>query len=399
MEIMPEIDFSFSTHDELRNALPSIAELLDTNCDNLRICVWDSRYIYSADTKRKDRIIKTIGYNGLPPIVERKRHLGVGIGNYIGISLHEAYNSNLRYVSFVTKTFENYNAVFFICKIGDLYRLQRHALKLRRGVERTKPILKDGMLESIISHSIEFLSNSRKIEKYGVRIKRGILLDGPPGNGKSMACRYIQQLCDENNIDWGIISASDLEEAFAKGKLDSLFSSYTVSFFDDIDISYLNRKGSGDGKMACALLTAMDGLRDQGHVIRFFTTNEGIENMDDAFVRPGRIDCRYTFTRPDSSLVKRLVLSWPKEIIDNIDLEEAIAGCKGWSFAEIEAIRTNLVTNFVFGNKVWDLKLALNYASEGGGINRKIKGRERKVGFSPRAMASTYNDNDNDWDN
>jgi hypothetical protein len=62
---------------------------------------------------------------------------------------------------------------------------------------------------------------------------------------------------------------------------------YTVKFFDDIDVAYLDRK-KGNGKMACSMLTAMDGMREDENLVRIFTTNEPVEELDPAFpVRAG----------------------------------------------------------------------------------------------------------------
>ena len=66
-------------------------------------------------------------------------------------------------------------------------------------------------------------------------------------------------------------------------------------------------RGKGNGKMACSLLTAMDGMSEGGHLVRIFTTNESVEELDPAFTRPGRIDRCITLDKPDQDLRRQLI--------------------------------------------------------------------------------------------
>ena len=223
-----------------------------------------------------------------------------------------------------------------------------------------------------------FLLKAKEISHYGVKIKRGLILDGPPGNGKTMLCRYIQRLCSHNNINYSIVTASDIDNAFKDQALNDLFIQSTVTFFDDIDIEYMNRD-KGNGKMACSLLTAMDGMSDSGHLVRIFTTNETVESLDKAFIRPGRIDKRITLELPDDNLRRTLIDKyWPKEITDNICVDELIKRTNRFSFAELESIRTLLVTNKILGNKGWDLDYAFKKHNE------QRNDRKSSLGFSAK---------------
>jgi ATP-dependent 26S proteasome regulatory subunit len=250
----------------------------------------------------------------------------------------------------------------------------------KKASEKTKPpILMDGVLEEVVENTVGFLLRSKEIESYGVTVKRGIILDGEPGNGKTMMCRYIQKLCSQNNISWGVVTSADIDGAYEDKELDSLFRMYTVTFFDDIDVGYMDRK-RGNGKMACSLLTAMDGMNTEGHLVRIFTTNEPVGELDAAFTRPGRIDKAITLTRPDADLRRKLVQQvWPKEIQDAINIDELIERSEGYSFAELEAIRTFLVTNKIFADNGWDLDEAFD-EFDSRRAEKKRKGTKR-VGF------------------
>ena len=343
----------------LKQQLPRIASLLDTDTDHIKI--FENQW-YTQDymkSEYRDPIIKSIGvYEGMP-IIQKRRMQGKYRVGY-GMFLHRNYlDHNLKFVTYITQDNEGMDQHYVICKVGDVFKLKRNAARLNRMCNEVKdaPILSEGILDEIVQNTVGFLLQSRHIEKYGVKIKRGLILDGPPGNGKTMACRYIQKLCTQHDISWGTLTSADIDQAYSEKSLDSLFQEYTVTFFDDIDISYLARD-KGNGKMACSLLTAMDGLADDGHLIRIFTTNEPLDTLDKAFIRPGRIDKCITFNPPSEDLRKKLIATWPEEIRNNIDMEEILERSHDFSFAELEAIRTFLVTNKILGSEKWNLDRA-----------------------------------------
>jgi AAA+ superfamily predicted ATPase len=356
---------------EMKRQLPRIAEMLGTTSDKLSVMDYNwfpHEYMNSAF---RDVVVETAGVlDGMPMIQKRRQQTAGQVG--LGIFIYRNYlNPDMKYAIYIVRG-PMWEENYLICKKGDLYQLKRNALKLNKLSSEIKqaPILAEGLLEEIVQNTIGFLLQAREIEKYGVKIKRGVILDGPPGNGKTMACRYIQKLCAQHGIRWGVITSADIDEAYQEKSLSDLFQMYTVSFFDDIDISYMDR-AKGNGKMACSLLTAMDGMYDGGHLVRIFTTNEQVEGLDKAFTRPGRIDKCITIELPDAELRERLVKSWPQEICDNIDIEELIQRSDGFSFAELEAIRTFLVTNKILGDGGWDLTKAFDEYNERRAENRK----------------------------
>lgn len=366
---------------DVRQQLPRMAQMLGVkSVDSLAIVdfqYWPSQYMY---TEHRDKAIASDGPMKDMPLVARGRlHKAGRVG--IGMVLYEnRLDPKLKYVVFTCRG-QYCDESYVVCRKDELFRLKRNATRLnQRSSQKVDiPILGDGLLEEIVSNTVGFLLQSKKIEKFGVRIKRGIILDGDPGNGKTMLCRYIQKLCAQNNISWGTVTSSDIDAAYEDKQLGDLFTNYTVTFFDDIDVGYMDRK-RGNGKMACSLLTAMDGMNDSGHLIRIFTTNEPVGELDAAFTRPGRIDKCFTLEKPTEALRRKLVAKvWPDEIKRAIDVESLITRSHGYSFAELEAIRTFLVTNHTLGDGTWDLDRAFE-EFETRRAEKKRKGG-KKVGF------------------
>ena len=362
---------SFGPFNDLRKVLPEIAKALGVCEEELEIlCDWTINSEYMDSRSYQDRAIKKIPLSGIPFISTRAMHSPQQKPPGHGVVIYEGRdNPHLRYAIFETVYGGDYNKQYYIVPKKSVFRLARHAHRLSQKItEKAPPILDGDLLQQIINNTVGFMKRKKDIEKYGVKVRRGIILTGEPGNGKSMACRWIQKLCKDNSIDWGVVSGGEIERTFHEGqKLESLFCRYTVTFFDDIDINYLNRK-SGDGKVACAILSAMDGLFQSNHTIRIFTTNEDLKDIDEAFRRPGRVDRCFALIRPNWNLRRQLVLErWPGEILDYLKdkVDILLKKTEGFSFAELEAIRALLVTNKLMGSGEWDLEIAFKEYYEG----------------------------------
>lgn len=364
---------------ELRQQLPRIASLLDKAADEVAVFdydYWPREYMW---TDFRDRVLSRHGVLEGMPFMTRRRAQRMGATG-IGVSLLEnRLPPHIKYAMWTVRG-PNWDENYIVVAKDDVFKLRRNAIRLNKESSKVtaQPVLADGILDHVVQQTVGFLLKSKEIEKYGVKIKRGVILDGSPGNGKTMLCRYIQKLCSQNNIMWGVVTSADIDDAYEEKSLNDLFTRYPVTFFDDIDISYLNRK-SGNGKMACSLLTAMDGMSDKGHLIRIFTTNERVEDLDPAFTRPGRIDCCVSLEKPTMSLRKKLVeMHWPLDLRNGINVDTLLERSQDFSFAELEAIRTILVTNKILAGEDWDLDRAFDeFKAQRAEGKRKGKG----VGF------------------
>jgi hypothetical protein len=371
---------------EMKQQLPRIKKMLDIS-PTAEVHVLDYDYFPREymGTKFRDKVVATAGVlEGLPHIQRQRLQTPgrVGIGIYI---YQNTLDPGIKYALYCVRgTYRD--ETYMIVPKRQLTFLWRNAIKLNKlaNQDAKPPVLEDGLLDSVVKNTVGFLKKAKLIEKYGVKIKRGLLLMGDPGNGKTMLCRYIQKLCSQNGIDWGVITSADIDGAYNENSLNDLFRQYTVSFFDDIDIQYMDRK-SGNGKMACSLLTAMDGLVDTGHLVRIFTTNEEVKDLDKAFTRPGRIDKLITLKKPTLELRRQLVETWPEEIKNNIDVERCVKESDDFSFAELEAIRTFLVTNKVIDGLDWNLETAFHEFH-----SRREENEKNGVGFTSAKLKQPW---------
>ena len=356
--------FGYSIINELQLSLPNIASVLGCDAKDLFVLNYVfCRHMYNNATK--DRAISSHGIDGVHIQYDVPLHKGNN-AVFVGYTLFQCRGLDKKYVIFSVPSVSGERFYCTIMKKGDVFAIKRHFQKQqRKNNKQSPPILADNLVDDVVTNSIGFLLNKRKIERYDVKIRRGILLSGEPGNGKTMLCRWIQRLCDEKDITWGVVTASEIERTFAEGHgLENLFNSFQVTFFDDIDIGYLSRS-AGKGEIACAILSAMDGINQSEHVVRIFTTNEHMDKMDPAFIRPGRIDRCFNIGHPTAEQRRKLIEErWDREIFDYLkssnNLERLIDITKEFSFAELEAIKTIMVTNKLMKTNKWDLDDAID---------------------------------------
>ncbi|KAF2425311.1 putative mitochondrial chaperone BCS1 [Tothia fuscella] len=154
-------------------------------------------------------------------------------------------------------------------------------------------VLEEGVKERIVDDIQTFLEGRTWYLDRGIPYRRGYLLYGPPGTGKSS---FIQALAGELDFNIAILNVS--ERGLTDDKLNHLLTKVpqrTIVLLEDADAAFVNRRSSdGEGYSGpnvtfSGLLNALDGVASAEERIIFLTTNH-IERLDEALVRPGRID-------------------------------------------------------------------------------------------------------------
>lgn len=154
-------------------------------------------------------------------------------------------------------------------------------------------ILDKGIKEKVVNDIREFLESQQWYVDRGIPYRRGFLLHGPPGSGKSS---FIQALAGELDFSVAIINLS--ERGMSDDKLAHLLTKLpqrTLLLLEDADATFTNRRqvdvdGFGGGTVTFSgLLNALDGVAAGEERITFLTTNH-IDRLDEALIRPGRVD-------------------------------------------------------------------------------------------------------------
>lgn len=155
-------------------------------------------------------------------------------------------------------------------------------------------ILDKGVKERIIADLKDFLASAKWYYDRGIPYRRGYLLHGPPGSGKSS---FIQALA--GTLDYNIAILNLSERGLTDDRLNHLLTIIprrTLVLLEDADAAFSNRRiqTDADGYRGAnvtfsGLLNALDGVASAEERILFLTTNHA-DRLDSALVRPGRVD-------------------------------------------------------------------------------------------------------------
>ena len=155
-------------------------------------------------------------------------------------------------------------------------------------------ILDNGVKERIVADVKDFLGSGTWYQDRGIPYRRGYLLYGPPGTGKSS---FIQALAGALDYDIAILNLS--ERGLVDDRLSYLLTVIpprTLVLLEDVDAAFGKRRVQTDedgyrgaNVTFSGLLNALDGVASAEERIIFLTTNH-VERLDEALVRPGRVD-------------------------------------------------------------------------------------------------------------
>ena len=154
------------------------------------------------------------------------------------------------------------------------YRFLREKVRRDRGTDELAPVMTDEGKKRLWENTVGFLAHGRqRLKLYGVPQKPGVLLIGAPGNGKTMACRWLRNECYKLGLEWRYIRTECYERTRVDGDLQSLFDldEPGVILFDDFDLGVRNREEFGATAHHSTFLGELDGVDTHDGVVFIFT--------------------------------------------------------------------------------------------------------------------------------
>lgn len=166
--------------------------------------------------------------------------------------------------------------------------------------------LPEEMKEEILQ-TLSIVKDPKRSAQVGIQPPKGILLYGPPGTGKTLLAQAIAR---EIGATFYSSSGSAFTELFVgvgASRVRSLFENArkqrpAVIFIDEVDALAGKRKmhgGEESEKTLTELLVQLDGGNNNDGVLFIAATNRK-DMLDEAFLRPGRIDYSFQVPLPDT---------------------------------------------------------------------------------------------------
>ncbi len=165
----------------------------------------------------------------------------------------------------------------------------------------------DDVIRSLETHVVLPFENDELATKLGLRAKRGVLLHGPPGTGKTTVGRALAHrlkgkffLVDGTFIAGASDFYANVHHVFQAAKENAP----AVIFIDDADAIFQNNEEQG---LYRYLLTMLDGLESEGRGrVCVMMTAMNLGDLPPALVRSGRVEVWLEMRLPDQAARRQI---------------------------------------------------------------------------------------------
>jgi AAA+ superfamily predicted ATPase len=161
-------------------------------------------------------------------------------------------------------------------------------------------VLFDGHIQSQIDTNILVPMKATALcRKHKIPLKRGILLEGSYGTGKSLTAKLAARVAEQNG--WTFVLLDKVQGLRAALEFANRYAPAVV-FAEDID-----RVAEDRDDAANDLINTIDGVVSKRSEIMTVLTTNFVERINPVILRPGRLDAVISLKAPNADTVQRLV--------------------------------------------------------------------------------------------
>jgi len=255
-------------------------------------------------------------------------------------------------------------------------------------------ILPQDLKEDLLKTILRFYDSRDTYAKLRVPWKRGLILYGPPGDGKTISIKATMKTLLDRQPS---IPTLYVKSLYTTGNISAIFAQARATapcylVFEDID-SLITRD------LRSFFLNTVDGVSENEGILMVASTNH-IERLDPGLAkRPSRFDRKYLFGDPDLELRTKYCQYWQRKLQDNEDVEfpdklcPAIAGLTdGFSFAYMQEAFISALLKIATDDKD---KEGSSYSVE---VIKTVTKTQSLVEQAKQIRQSGKKDNEADWD-
>jgi cell division protease FtsH len=188
---------------------------------------------------------------------------------------------------------------------------------------RDQLILPDDVLESVEREVFGVAEQRERLRASGQHVKRGILLWGPPGTGKTHTVRYLISRLREHTVF--VLTGGGLHMVRPACALARMLQP-SVVVLEDIDLVAQHREayGMNGNPLLFDVLNEIDGIAEDADVTFVLTTNRADLLEPALAARPGRVDLAVEVVLPDSEARRRLIELYGRGLSLRLDDVDAV---------------------------------------------------------------------------
>ena len=166
------------------------------------------------------------------------------------------------------------------------------------------------------------IERTEQTREYGVSLKRGILLEGVYGTGKSLTALETAKKAQENG--WTFLYLKDVKDLRRIYQVAARWAP-SVIFAEDIDL-VVKHEGENNEDGINMLNNVLDGIDGKNQDVILVLTTNHVDQIPQSMLRPGRFDAIIDYHLPDEGTAARLVKQYGGGDIDADNFDMKVVG-------------------------------------------------------------------------